>query len=1131
MSSNEKVEKLKSENDNLLRQARTRNSTSFNKIQDIIKKSREIEKLKRIKKTLEKYILSKELITADILKKEISNFNKEEITTQKLSSSSIIKCYSTLQGINALRQIVNKNKDGTFIIHFIPYGDFSDVGIYEPDQTFTKVIQRKKDDKKIRKELYPARGSGQYDRDLRKKIYDLVSPDVPSLESLVTYKLKVLLRPEAKRYVHHLRTGEFNCVLKQIMNQCELQKENKIIEKLQRLYENVGIPFEALNEISKKLYINIELYNVIGDLIYSVNYSTGKYKTVKCIINKLDHVEAYFTSLHVMKDKKIKYVDDIEKAYNENLYNSVVQCIVRYEGNILYYYDADNIYKCSSLKDYDLGKYFICDDFTKEKYLFDELYDINNNYICKHGDQEDLFNFVMSANHWSFEYYNWDNVDTISKVTNDLDIGIEDFTYTSIADLSKYYGYDMNKNYASYKVCKYYQKYKFPETGKLNFYKIVDYDITKLLEVTGFIQIDNLEFPESYIGINLKNIGYLQNGFVYPTSSLMFAYENDIKFTCKAVAFTNWTYEIDFNDNIIKNKWYSIITGMLAECKDYSNKHIKIDDLELVQDITFYSPESVINYENQELIVKVPKTFVANQCHISAFIISYAFINVMEKLKFIHPKHLIGIKTDCIITKINYDHIFTFSKNTVGDWKPENKKDVQYSSFNNSQDNEGMDFNVDIVLTEDKLNYKKINMITGPAGTGKTMRFIKKFEKDERLFNCILAFPTNKLKSKFNNDNNINIQTITYHKLFGVGCDPDIAKLRRYTDVILDEATMLSLDNLDYILKVCRKKKINLFLVGDYNYENKKMYQLKPVCGESFLNYKFDNNDIYCVDLSVVYRSINDKRHIGCTKQMRGKSNHEALAIARLSKLYKCISIDEIDHHYDCDTDICLASTNEMRRYINGKAVKKEKDKLRIKFGITDDKKFSSTRGGPSTYKFKGETYYNNEELRINKEDFDHKKMEYAYCITNHLCQGLEWDQPSKIFILVDRFFEDNMVYVCFSRAKESSQIILVYPNEEKIKKRSFDEIVLRKLKMHRDNDKKHMRKFDLDYNFVLELFKKYNGKCKYCSNTVMKEGYTPFHPRQWSIDRTDNRRGHLKTNVVLSCLGCNSGQSRKVIK
>lgn len=61
-----------------------------------------------------------------------------------------------------------------------------------------------------------------------------------------------------------------------------------------------------------------------------------------------------------------------------------------------------------------------------------------------------------------------------------------------------------------------------------------------------------------------------------------------------------------------------------------------------------------------------------------------------------------------------------------------------------------------------------------------------------------------------------------------------------------------------------------------------------------------------------------------------------------------------------------------------------------------------------------------------------------------------------------------------------------------------------------------------VDYNFVLELL--YNSQllCYYCKNPTQLIYSIVRDNKQWTLERLNNRYGHNKDNVVVSCLHCN---------
>jgi len=61
-----------------------------------------------------------------------------------------------------------------------------------------------------------------------------------------------------------------------------------------------------------------------------------------------------------------------------------------------------------------------------------------------------------------------------------------------------------------------------------------------------------------------------------------------------------------------------------------------------------------------------------------------------------------------------------------------------------------------------------------------------------------------------------------------------------------------------------------------------------------------------------------------------------------------------------------------------------------------------------------------------------------------------------------------------------------------------------------------------VDFDKVLDLLKKSNFLCYYCREKVHILYENVREPKQWTLDRIDNKHGHNKTNLLIACLTCN---------
>ena len=61
-----------------------------------------------------------------------------------------------------------------------------------------------------------------------------------------------------------------------------------------------------------------------------------------------------------------------------------------------------------------------------------------------------------------------------------------------------------------------------------------------------------------------------------------------------------------------------------------------------------------------------------------------------------------------------------------------------------------------------------------------------------------------------------------------------------------------------------------------------------------------------------------------------------------------------------------------------------------------------------------------------------------------------------------------------------------------------------------------------VDFQYVLNLIHESLLECYYCKNISNLLYENVKDPNQWTLDRLDNKYGHNKENVVISCLSCN---------
>ena len=817
---------------------------------------------------------------------------------------------------------------------------------------------------------------------------------------------------QGQKYYHNFKHGLYNCVMSVVKENLSFQFQKKIDELNEQYLEN-GVNFDDIKTICNTLKINIKIYNKLNKQIFEHIYNS-KNKTVSLVVTENDHVEKFNPEFFDMQKKEIVYVPNVKQAFYENKGWKIIQKTG--DGEIKYFYDDSFIYKSDSMKDKDFGEYNICNDYDIEQYHF-----LNNNKLTFNKMYEypntELFNFVQNSNHNVFEKWWIENIDEDKKVCKKINSSLDDYEPSirtnkepklEKVDVSSYFCYDANKNYASYKFNKYYEHYKFLATSKMNFYRLNDlqslkagkitgtFDVRKLVSKVGFIQCTNFNITNPII----KSLEYFIDGYTYPTPILCWALDNGCTFDCLTIACSEFIQDIELSEGAIKNKHYNKLFGVMQSQQRFKKIFCSYKNNDELKDILHYCNQDIIGYDENCVEYQFEKMNLSNRCHISSFVLAYAFINILEKIKLVKDDDIICIKVDCIITKKDYGSIFNIS-HELGDFKVEKNEFKTYNNFSLIQESDIFDNSTLIDFSDAKLNYKKVNFISGSAGCGKTTRFLNVFEgsQDERLSNFCVCFPNNNLKVKFGNS--YDIDTYTYHSLF-FNLKQNAKQLTYYTSVVLDEATMISDKDIKIIVEACKLYHINLFIVGDFDYKTKEIFQLNPVKANSFLDYKFTKKDSYYLHLTKNHRQGNDLKFSEYLQSIRGKQNKDVKL-----DMFKTISFDDAVNQYTIN-DLILCPTNEQISLFNSSI--DTGDSIKIKYTDNFDKD--------------GRFYANNEIEIIEKSKFNKDKMEIANALTCHLCQGLTLS--NKIFIVLNNQFEENMLYVCLSRATNANQIVLV---------------------------------------------------------------------------------------------------------
>jgi hypothetical protein len=154
------------------------------------------------------------------------------------------------------------------------------------------------------------------------------------------------------------------------------------------------------------------------------------------------------------------------------------------------------------------------------------------------------------------------------------------------------------------------------------------------------------------------------------------------------------------------------------------------------------------------------------------------------------------------------------------------------------------------------------------------------------------------------------------------------------------------------------------------------------------------------------------------------------------------------------------------------------------------------------------------EKRKISQQNFKNRKAEtFVYTITEKICSHCNTNKT------VD-CYRKNITYKdgYNNKCKKCEYEICTDSRQAYIVK-NWAKLLFLHAKKHSKYD------FDIDEQFVSELYEKQNGKC-FWFNVDLKPSNIAKYPWQPSLDRLDREKGYTKDNVVLACYTANIGRN-----
>jgi hypothetical protein len=796
---------------------------------------------------------------------------------------------------------------------------------------------------------------------------------------ILIYPIKPTIKENLKIIKQNFKEHTFsNCLLepiKQWANNCKntaLSKSSffrykKIEEKINKYidkYLESGVPQDDINDICNDLQIDIDI-----SLPLQKEHKILECKSSKKALKKFNFINTKFNHIEhnelILQNNFIEtYIDDEGKKQimTSNELLNIKSKLDENDEFYMYKRNKQDITSIITLK----GNYRCINEYSVIVQGFEKNTGLNHCKICDFNDKE-ISEFVRDGCHYNL------SLNFVNSLKEDK--GIKDICHI-----------DMSKAYANFKSCNYYD-------GFLG--KITDFRKTNKIMGVGMYQIDNLNFSnvEEKIKKILLKLNIYHNKYIYSSPELKFLEDNKVKFEIISGAWGHSPLDFEFNDFMLNKKdngvsYYAKWCG--ASNSFYTSDNFYLKSCKNFADILKYNSNEYDNIthikQTDETMISINKKNSFHLSHITAFILSYQRLNMIEQLKEINYDNIIKINVDCVYYYKSNDEITL--KNV---FRHKEFKECILNSCGNSfialidyiRDYKYSNIEVDN-------NYKsKINL--GCGGSGKTTKELR----DDGLIKKLFCPPSWKLARNKEKEENVSVSV--WHYITTKDTEILDKILKKYNVLIIDEASMMTEETKKIILE--KFKLCKIIFCGDLG------YQLPPIEGEEMTiegieKVEYFNSNYRC-KCALLLELLNKCRDM-INKQF---SLYEinSYIINFFKNNNRIIKKKELIKIYDIN-DMILSSTNKIKDEYT--------DLFKDKF---DMKKIYITSNN---------RHYSNGEILITNEEIKGVSSQERYCYTTHSIQGeTAYD---KLFIDINQIFDVRMFYTALSRAMYLDQIYLI---------------------------------------------------------------------------------------------------------
>lgn len=771
----------------------------------------------------------------------------------------------------------------------------------------------------------------------------------------------------ANRITQSYLDGSSHCVLSPIRNwiETELNKDDvapsrvkklrgklKPLEKFEKEYKD-GVPEDKMEEIALKLNMKFYIHNFFNsDVCCYGEKLKDQLKVFHYTNTRIDHLDL----------GQLFHNTKPEPATQDFIIDFIREC---YEKDKACYYKkcGDGI---SAVWCIDGQAYSVRSEFGEALQELTEETGLNRCYIDD-LKSPDLSKFIERGTHFN------------------TSITFQNFTNNREGRISNLKCIDQKKAYYNFKDCKYYEGFlgKITDFRKTN--KIVGVGLYLITDLNPFNCY--LKDRQKFVALNQHMNMYKSNN-VYTSAELKYLDDMGWKYKIVAGCWGVKTIDFDFGEKMLGKvgkkpfvdakgnlkmkgaSFYAMATGSWASHNMYEYKYIQ-GTKETAGMLREQLGESVMTNEyDDEICIRTRKTHIKTLSHVSAFILAYQRLSLIEQLMEMDLEKLQSIYVDGIYY---IDHEFK-----VLDTFQHGDLESYSSMYIKNQD-----FITQVFSTKPKIEYEPYRenyateLWTGAGGCGKTHMNLT----DWGLVNSVYCAPSYKLCASKKDEYGYDVMTT---QLLLAECPKNPKSTYRYHNVfVIDEVSMMTNEEKEKILEKLEGCKV--IMCGDVGYQI-PAWMGTPFKEEGFEFYKHLTENHRVKKGDPLLDLLNEVRD--CIKN--GKPIH--LSIPSVDSNY-------LERYYKRDDIILTYSKNKAKQYT-------ELFKTIPKWYIEK-----------SDVHFHGEIFAQDEKPRGEKVELKH----------GFTCASIQGETAKhNVWIDIECLHQPNVLYTALSRAKKLSQIKFV---------------------------------------------------------------------------------------------------------